>query len=71
MLFNPGHHYSFCLPKDGMGDDWYVEYSIDIKEGENHCSPQSIALHYIKGHLMKRLFSLAYGLCPKEQISDH
>ena len=44
--FNPGHHYSFCLPKDGMGDDWYVKYSIDIKEGVNHCSPQSIPLHY-------------------------
>ena len=65
MPFNPGHHWSYRLPKNPK-DDWYATYSIDIKEGPEHCSPQSVAFHYIKGPMMKRLFALAYGLCPKE-----
>ena len=64
MPFEPGHHWSYYLgdPKD----DWYANYSIDIKEGPEHCSPQSVAFHYVKGNEMKRFFSLLYGLCPKE-----
>eukprot|EP00532_Pseudo-nitzschia_australis_P011035 CAMPEP_0168230152 /NCGR_PEP_ID=MMETSP0140_2-20121125/15754_1 /TAXON_ID=44445 /ORGANISM="Pseudo-nitzschia australis, Strain 10249 10 AB" /LENGTH=1107 /DNA_ID=CAMNT_0008162207 /DNA_START=48 /DNA_END=3371 /DNA_ORIENTATION=+ len=64
MPFLPGHHYSYHLPEN-PDTDWYAKYSIDIKEGLEHCSPQSIAFHYVKGDMMKRLFALAYGLCPK------
>eukprot|EP00536_Pseudo-nitzschia_multiseries_P005131 jgi/Psemu1/254218/estExt_Genewise1Plus.C_930072 len=64
MPFLPGHHYSYRLPEDPK-QDWYANYSIDIKEGPEHCSPQSVAFHYVKGDMMKRLFALAYGLCPK------
>ena len=65
MPFNPGHHWSYRLPENPK-DDWYATYSIDIKEGPEHCSPQSVAFHYIKGPMMKRLYALAYGLCPEE-----
>jgi len=64
MPFLPGHHYSYRLPKD-PSKDWYAKYSIDIKEGPEHCSPQSVAFHYVKDDMMQRLFALAYGLCPK------
>jgi glycoprotein-N-acetylgalactosamine 3-beta-galactosyltransferase len=67
MPFLPGHHYSYQLPKKPT-KDWYANYSIDIKEGPEHCSPQSVAFHYVKDDMMmKRLFALAYGLCPKEE----
>ena len=66
MPFLPGHHYSYRLPKD-PSKDWYAKYSIDIKEGLEHCSPQSVAFHYVKGDMMKRLFALTYGLCPKKK----
>ncbi len=68
MPFNPGHHWGYRLPENPK-DDWYAMYSIDIKEGPEHCSPQSIAFHYIKGPMMKRLFALAYGLCPEELVN--
>jgi glycoprotein-N-acetylgalactosamine 3-beta-galactosyltransferase len=64
MPFLPGHHYSYRLPS-GPSKDWYAKYSINIKEGKEHCAPQSVAFHYVKGDMMKRLFALAYGLCPK------
>lgn len=72
MPFTPGHHFNYYLPKKIVrspkeeGYDWYANYSIDIKEGVEHCSPQSIAFHYVKGDMMKRLFALAYGLCDKK-----
>lgn len=65
MPFLPGHHYGYRLPKD-PSKDWYAKYSINIKEGPEHCSPRSIAFHYVKGDMMKRLFALAYDMCPKE-----
>ncbi|KAG7351183.1 hypothetical protein IV203_010543 [Nitzschia inconspicua] len=69
MPFMPGHHWSYRLPKDPMNSkDWYAKYSINIKEGAEHCSPRSVAFHYVKGENMKRLFALAYGLCPKEYL---
>jgi len=64
MPFLPGHHYGYKIPKKPT-KDWYANYSIDIKEGAEHCSPQSVAFHYVKDDMMKRLFALAYGLCPK------
>jgi len=66
MPFEPGHHYTYRLPDDRKSD-WYATYSINIKEGPEHCSPQSVAFHYIKNDLMKRLFALAYNLCPKPE----
>ena len=62
MPFMPGHHWGYRLPKDKT-KDWYANYSIDIKEGPEHCSPDSVAFHYVKGDSMKRLYALAYDLC--------
>ena len=60
MPFPPADHYGYNLTR------WYIKFSIgEIKAGPEHCSPQSIAFHYVKGDMMKRLFALAYGLCPK------
>lgn len=66
MPFDPANHLAYRLPKDPSKGDWYSKYSIDIKEGYDHCAPESVAFHYIKGDLMTRLFALAYGLCPKQ-----
>eukprot|EP00934_Nitzschia_sp_Nitz4_P007586 Nitzschia sp. Nitz4//scaffold3_size479765//456684//459593//NITZ4_000191-RA/size479765-augustus-gene-1.631-mRNA-1//-1//CDS//3329551031//7576//frame0 len=68
MPFLPGHHWGYHLPKD-KNSDWYAKYSIDIKEGPEHCSKQSLAFHYVKDQMMKRLFGLTYGLCSKEYMS--
>lgn len=65
MPFLPGHHWGYRLPKDSS-EDWYAKYSINIKEGPEHCSPKSVAFHYVKDEMMKRLYALAYGLCPEK-----
>mmetsp|Transcript_19576 Transcript_19576/g.30163 ORF Transcript_19576/g.30163 Transcript_19576/m.30163 type:complete len:932 (+) Transcript_19576:234-3029(+) len=71
MPFMPGHHYGYKLPKDPMNSkDWYAKYSIDIKQGPEHCSPRSVAFHYVKDEVMKRLFLLAYKLCPAEYMQN-
>jgi glycoprotein-N-acetylgalactosamine 3-beta-galactosyltransferase len=67
MPFMPGHHYGYRLPKDASSD-WYAKYSINIKEGVDHCSPRSIAFHYVKDNAMKRLFALLYHLCPPDTV---
>jgi len=69
MPFLPGHHWGYHLPKD-PSKDWYAKYSINIKEGPEHCSPKSLAFHYVKEKMMKRLFALAYNKCPKEYIKS-
>ena len=65
MPFMPGHHYGYRLPADPMNSkDWYAKYSINIKEGPDHCSADSVAFPYVKGNDMYRLFALLYGKCP-------
>jgi len=65
MPFLPGHHYGYRFPKK-REDDWYAMYSIDIKEGPEHCSERSVAFHYVKDLMMKRLFALLYDKCPAD-----
>jgi glycoprotein-N-acetylgalactosamine 3-beta-galactosyltransferase len=67
MPFMPGHHYGYRLPDDHE-KDWYAKYSIDIKEGVDHCAARSVAFHYVKGEAMKRLHALLYRLCPTETL---
>jgi glycoprotein-N-acetylgalactosamine 3-beta-galactosyltransferase len=62
MPFTPRHHLNYRIPSD-VKSDWYANYSIDIKEGLDHCSSQSVAFHYIKGDLMKRMHAILYGYC--------
>lgn len=67
MPFMPGHHYGYRLPPDPMNSkDWYAKYSINIKEGVDHCAADSVAFHYVKGNDMYWLFSLVYGMCPAD-----
>ena len=63
MPFMPGHHYGYRMPADRT-KDWYAHYSIDIKEGPDHCAEHSVAFHYVKGDSMYRLHALLYDLCP-------
>lgn len=58
----PGHHLQYKAPADKT-KDWYANYSIDIKFGLDHCSEQSVAFHYIKPDLMKRMHAILYGHC--------
>jgi hypothetical protein len=69
MPFAPGHHYTYKLPPGDplQSKDWYAKYSINIKEGPEHCSPRSVAFHYIKDDMMERLFMLAYHMCPEAE----
>ena len=69
MPFMPGHHYGYRLPKD-HSKDWYARYSINIKEGPEHCSPRSVAFHYVKGPAMKRLHALLYKYCPADTLTS-
>jgi hypothetical protein len=65
MPFMPAHHYSYRLPADiAKSGDWYAHYSIDIKEGKDHCAEHSVAFHYAKGDDMYRLFAMIYQMCP-------
>jgi glycoprotein-N-acetylgalactosamine 3-beta-galactosyltransferase len=63
MPFMPGGHYRYRLPAD-PANDWYARYSINIKEGVDHCAKFSVAFHFARGVEMKRLYALLYGFCP-------
>ena len=62
MPFQPKHHLNYQIPAD-VKSDWYANYSIDIKTGLDHCAARSVAFHYIKGPMMKRLHAILYGHC--------
>jgi glycoprotein-N-acetylgalactosamine 3-beta-galactosyltransferase len=62
MPFQPAHHLTY-KPPENKKDDWYANYSIDIKFGLDHCSSQSVAFHYIKPDLMRRMHAILYGHC--------
>ena len=68
MPFLPGHHWGYKIPAD-KEKDWYARYSINIKEGKDHCSPHSLAFHYVKGNMMKRLHALLYHMDQCLEIS--
>jgi len=64
MPFAPAHHLSYNPPKQNPDKDWYVKYAVDkLRLGLDHCSSQSVAFHYIKGYLMKRMYAILYGFC--------
>ena len=62
MPFAPKHHLNYRIPEN-VKSDWYANYSVDIKTGLDHCAARSVAFHYIKGDLMKRLHAILYGRC--------
>lgn len=62
MPFQPVHHLMYKIPEDKK-TDWYAMYSIDIKEGLDHCSHQSVAFHYIDSDLMRKIHAILYGHC--------
>ena len=66
MPFMPGHHYRYRMPPNKK-DDWYAKYSINIKEGLDHCAAKSVAFHYVKDNDMKRLYAYLYHLCPDDE----
>merc|ERR1739844_669563 len=66
MPFQPAHHLTYKIPKD-IESDWYPKYSIDIKEGYDHCADRSVAFHYIKPPLMRRVHAILYGYCDTDQ----
>eukprot|EP00986_Skeletonema_menzelii_P015528 scaffold11942_cov137-Skeletonema_menzelii.AAC.2 len=60
--FAPGHHLMYHPPANPK-DDWYSNYSIDCKWGIDHCAAKSVAFHYIKGDLMRRIYAILYHYC--------
>lgn len=62
MPFSPAHHFTYRLPAD-VRSDWYANYSINIREGIEHCSKNSVAFHYIAPDLMMKMHAILYGHC--------
>ena len=56
--FTPGQHLDYHIPKGG--NDWYAQYSIELKTGVDCCSPQSISFHYVQSDLMHRIDALLH-----------
>ncbi|KAJ8600665.1 hypothetical protein CTAYLR_007429 [Chrysophaeum taylorii] len=63
--FTPGQHLTYRARPDSR--DWYVRYSIDLKQGPECCSTQSVAYHYIKPDLMRHMDALLFR-CPRASI---
>ena len=60
MPLQPGVH----LTNKGLDRvSWYSLYSVDVKRGIDHCAAKSVAFHYIKGDLMKRMHAILYHYC--------
>ena len=66
MPFMPGDHYSYTMPPEKYFD-WYEKYSINIKEGPDHCAAKSVAFHYVQDINMKRFYVYLYHLCPDDE----
>jgi len=62
MPFQPGHHLTYTPPANPK-DDWYSNYSVDVKWGIDHCAAKSVAFHYIKADLMRRMHAILYHFC--------
>ena len=62
MPFTPEHHLNYRIPAD-KEKDWYAKYSLNIKEGLDHCSADAVAFHYIPTDLMAQMHSVLYGYC--------
>ena len=62
MPFQPAHHLTYRPPLNKK-DDWYSNYSVDVKWGIDHCAAKSVAFHYIKDDLMKRMYGILYHYC--------
>jgi len=63
MPFAPGHHLTYRPPPNPK-DDWYSNYSVEpMKWGIDHCAAKSVAFHYIKENLMKRMHAILYHYC--------
>ena len=56
--FTPANHLTYRVPPNGK--DWYAQYSIDLKIGEECCSTKSISFHYVKHQLMPKLHAFLY-----------
>jgi len=67
MPFTPGAHFQYTPPKViSMQTDWYPVYTPHkLVLGLDHCAKHSVAFHYIKGDLMRRIHAILYGHCPK------
>ena len=63
LPFLAGHHYTYMAPKKNPLSDWYVKYSIGLKEGFDCCSQSSITFHYVRPKMMYRYDALLYNLC--------
>ena len=61
----PAHHLTYKIPMN-VANDWDAEYSINIRQGYYHCSKRSVAFHYIKPPLMRRMHSILYGFCEEK-----
>lgn len=66
MPFTPEHHLTYRLPPEAdraSSEDWYVKYSIGIKEGLDHCAADAATFHYVDEDLMRRMHAILYGHC--------
>lgn len=61
--FTPENHLYYRTPPKVL--DWYAKYTLDLKEGYECCSEDSLSFHYVKGDLMLRMYALVYRMCPK------
>lgn len=62
MPFQPGHHLTYRPPANPK-DDWYSNYSVDVHWGIDHCASKSVAFHYIKEDLQRRMHAILYHHC--------
>ena len=61
MPLKPGDHLTDKFLKSVS--HWYSIFSVDVKRGIDHCAAKSVAFHYIKGDLMKRMHAILYHYC--------
>jgi hypothetical protein len=62
MHLQPDWYLTFKPPKNPK-DHCFSLSSVDSKAGLDHCAARSIALHYNKGDLMRRMHAILYGHC--------
>ncbi|KAG7362007.1 hypothetical protein IV203_025673 [Nitzschia inconspicua] len=71
MPFMPGFHWSYRLPKDPLNSkEWYAEYSINIKEGAEHCSPKKCGIPSCEGREYETTIRTGVRFVPEGVFGD-
>jgi hypothetical protein len=57
----PPEWHANIRPQGLAPKDWYRQYAIDLRFGDDCCSPHSVAFHFLKAPELRRVYAMLYS----------